>query len=351
MLKFQKKITMIKPDDWHVHLRDNEILKKVVKYTGKFYKRAIIMPNLDDPITNCLKGVSYRNRILKSMKLNYIFEPLMTCYLTKYTTPEEIEEGFSKKIFIAAKLYPHASTTNSRTEIKYITSIYPVLERMQEIGMPLLMHGEKINKSIDIYDREARFLEHTLDPLRLIFPKLKIVLEHITTKEAVHYITGKNPAYLSATITPHHLMLNRNDMFNNGVRPYLYCLPILKSEIHQIELRKAISSGKKNFFLGSDTAPHLHKNKINITGSAGIFNAPSSLLSYVSIFEEMKSLKYLQSFCSENGPNFYNIPINKETITLVKQPYKILKKIHVGEDVIIPFLSGKTLNWSLQKEG
>ncbi|QCI25541.1 dihydroorotase [Buchnera aphidicola (Sitobion avenae)] len=347
MSEFVKKIKIKKPDDWHVHLRDNNILNKVIKYTGKFYKRAIIMPNLNNPITNCLKGISYRNRILNAMHVNYEFQPLMTCYLTRSTIPQELELGFSKKIFIAAKFYPDCSTTNSKTGIKKISDITSVLECMERIGMPLLIHGEEICQNIDIYDREAKFIEKTLDPLRNKFPKLKIVLEHITTKESIEYIKKSDFNYLSATITPHHLILNRNDMFSGGIQPYLYCLPILKKYTHQIALRKAISKGDKHFFLGSDTAPHFHKNKINIFGCAGIFNAPSSLLSYVEVFEEMNALKHLESFCSKNGPKFYNMPINKETITIVKKPCRIVKRINVGKDVIIPFLSGKTLRWSL----
>lgn len=349
MSAFIKKITITKPDDWHVHLRDDEILKKVIHYTGKFYNRALIMPNLNSPITNCFKSINYRKKILNAMKLNYKFEPLMTCYLTRFTMPKELKYGFLNKIFIAAKLYPNDSTTNSKTGIKNISYINSALECMEQIGMPLLIHGEEMDQNIDIYDREAKFIENTLDPLRNKFPRLKIVLEHITTKESVEYIKQSDSNYLSATITPHHLMLNRNDMFFRGLQPYLYCLPLLKKNTHQVALREAIASGDRHFFLGSDTAPHLHKNKINIFGCAGIFNAPSSLLCYVKIFEEMNALQYLQSFCSENGPRFYNIPINKETITLVKNPYKIIKKINVGKkNIIIPFLAGEYLNWSLE---
>lgn len=349
MSKFLKKITIIKPDDWHVHLRDNEILKKVSQYTGKFYQRAIIMPNLDQPITNCFKSISYRRRILNSMKSNTQFQPLMVCYLTEKTSPQELKKGFSEKIFVGAKLYPNYSTTNSKYGVKNIHDIYHLLRIMEKIKMPLLIHGEEIDPNIDIYDREAKFIKNTLKPLRKKFPELKIILEHVTTEEAVSYIEESDSIYLAGTITPHHLMLNRNNMFINGIQPYLYCLPILKRKKHQIALRTAISSGSKHFFLGSDTAPHFHKNKINIFGCAGIFNAPSSLLCYVSVFEEMNSLKHLQSFCSENGPNFYNMPINKETITLVKKPHKILKKINIGNNFIIPFLAGEKLDWSIEK--
>lgn len=348
MSKYTKKIKIIKPDDWHVHLRDGKILNKVIKYTVKFYKRAVIMPNLDKPIINCSQSISYRNRILKSIGLNSTFQPLMTCYLNKFTIPKELEIGFNKKIFIAAKLYPKCCTTNSNQGVKNIDEISSVLEIMEKIGMPLLIHGEETDSKIDIYDREAKFIENTLEPLRKKHPKLKIVLEHITTKESIEYIKKENASYLSATITPHHLMLNRNDMFSKGMQPYLYCLPILKKNTHQKALREVIANGDKHFFLGSDTAPHFHKNKIHFFSRAGVFNAPSSLLSYVTIFEEMNALKHLQSFCSENGPNFYNLPINTETITLVKRPYKILKKIKIGKNKIIPFLSDKILNWSLK---
>lgn len=348
MSKYLKKIKIIKPDDWHVHLRDNEILKKVSQYTAKFYKRAIIMPNLDKPITNCLQAINYRHKILNSMESNKKFQPLMICYLTHETSPKELSLGFIKKIFFGAKLYPYSCTTNSKKGIKNIKNIYHVLEIMEEIKMPLLIHGEEHDENIDIYDREAKFVENTLEVLRKTFPELKIILEHVTTKEAVSYIEEANSPYLAGTITPHHLMLNRNNMFLHGIQPYFYCLPILKRKKHQMALRKVISNGSKHFFLGSDTAPHFHKNKINVFGCAGIFNAPCSLLCYVSVFEEMQALKYLQSFCSENGPNFYNMPINKETITIVKKPYKVIKKIKVGNNIIVPFLSGEQLDWSIE---
>ncbi|AWH90460.1 dihydroorotase [Buchnera aphidicola (Melanaphis sacchari)] len=347
MLKKIKKITIIKPDDWHVHLRDKETLKKVIQYTEKYYKRAIIMPNLENPVTNCTKSIAYQKRILNARKLDSNFEPLMVCYLTKNTSLKDLQIGFSKKIFIGAKLYPYGATTNSLEGIKNINEIYHILELMEKIKMPLLIHGEKIDNNIDIYDREKKFIDDTLILIRKKFPELKITLEHITTKEAVSYVEEHNSLYLSATITPHHLMCNRNDMFIKGIQPNLYCLPVLKRNIHQIALKKAISNGKKNFFLGSDTAPHFYQKKIS-NGCAGIFNAPVSLLCYITIFEEMNALKNFQSFCSENGPNFYNIPINQETITLVKKPYKNLNQINIGNNKIIPFLAGKTLNWSLE---
>ncbi|QCI17152.1 dihydroorotase [Buchnera aphidicola (Aphis helianthi)] len=342
-----KKIKIIKPDDWHLHLRDKKILKKILRYTQTFYRRAIIMPNLNKPITNCKKAIAYKRRIINASQLNTKFEPLMICYLTKETSLQELKYGFFKKIFIGAKLYPDQSTTNSKTGINKISEIFHILELMQKINMPLLIHGEDNNFDIDIYDREAKFIENTLVLLRKTFPELKIILEHITTKEAVYYIEENNSPYLAGTITPHHLMLNRNNMFIGGIQPNLYCLPILKRNIHQNALRQAISNGSTRFFLGSDSAPHLYENKINLIGCAGIFNAPSSLLCYVTVFEEMKALKYFESFCSKNGPNFYNIPINKESITLIKKPYKILEKVSVGKEFIIPFLSGEILNWSI----
>ncbi|QCI21632.1 dihydroorotase [Buchnera aphidicola (Hyadaphis tataricae)] len=343
-----KTITIIKPDDWHVHVRDGKILEKVIKYTAQFYKRAIIMPNLEDPITNCVKSLAYRNRILNSIKFNSTFQPLMTCYLTPFTTSKELEYGFYKKIFVAAKLYLKSSTTNSENGIKNINDINHILQCMEDISMPLLIHGEDNDKNIDIYDRESEFIKNILEPLRKKFSKLKIILEHITTKDAVEYVKKHDEQYLSATITPHHLMLNRNDMFLKGIQPHLYCLPILKKRTHQQALRQAVSNGDKHFFLGSDTAPHLNKNKIHCFGRPGIFNAPSSLLCYITVFEELNALKHFQAFCSENGPNFYNMPINTETVTLVKKPFKILNKINIGKKKIIPFLSGKTLHWSMK---
>ncbi|CAL4322613.1 dihydroorotase [Buchnera aphidicola] len=342
-----KKITIIKPDDWHVHLREKNILKTVINYTTSFYQRAIIMPNLCNPIVNCKQSIYYRNKILKAQNNNKKFQPLMTCYLTEFTSPKELEVGFSKNFFTAGKLYPSYSTTNSEKGIKNIKNIYSLLEIMEKIGMPLLIHGEETESTIDIFDRETKFIDNTLDPLRNTFPYLKIVLEHITTKESVDYVVDSNSPYLAATITPHHLMLNRNDMLVNGIKPYFYCLPILKRKIHQIALRNAIASGNKSFFLGSDTAPHYDKNKINTTGCAGIFNAPSSLLAYITVFEEMNALKYFQAFCSENGPKFYNMPLNKEKITLVRKPSQVIKRIKIGKNIITPFLAGQILNWSI----
>ncbi|CAL4323304.1 Dihydroorotase [Buchnera aphidicola (Protaphis terricola)] len=342
-----KKIKIIKPDDWHVHIRENKILKKVLPYTEMFYQRAIIMPNLKEPIIDCKKALSYRSKIIQSCKLNKKFQPLMICYLTKETSLKELKYGFLKKIFIGSKLYLNNSTTNANTGINKINDIFHILEFMQKIKMPLLIHGEENNPNIDIYDRESKFIDNILEPLRKKFPELKIILEHITTKESVSYIEENNSPYLAGTITPHHLMLNRNNMFFGGIHPNLYCLPILKRNTHQIALRKAISNGNKNFFLGSDSAPHFYKNKINSIGCAGIFNAPSSLLCYVSVFEEMNALKYFEDFCSKNGPNFYNLPINKEIITLVKKPFKVPSKITIGKNFIIPFLSNKVLQWSI----
>jgi len=349
MSEILKEITILKPDDWHVHLRDDEILKNVSQYTGIFYQRAIIMPNLNTPITNCSEAIFYRQRILNSMKEKTKFQPLMICYLTKKTCCKELRTGFLKKIFVGAKLYPKYCTTNSKYGINKIKDIYHILETMEKIKMPLLIHGEEVDQNIDIYDREKKFIQNTLQPLRKKFPELKIILEHVTTKEAVSYIEKSNSKNLAGTITPHHLMLNRNNMFINGIQPYFYCLPILKRKEDQMALRKVISKGSKHFFLGSDTAPHFYKNKINFFGSAGIFNAPSSFLCYVKVFEEMNALKHLQSFCSENGPNFYNMPINSETITIVKKPYEVLKKIHIGKNIIIPFLAGEKLDWSIKE--
>ncbi|QCI23332.1 dihydroorotase [Buchnera aphidicola] len=342
-----KQFTIIKPDDWHVHFRNGKILKTIVKYTSNFYERAMVMPNLSSPIITIKSAKKYKKNILNALKKNSTFTPLMTCYLTIDTDPDDIEYAFYEKIFFAAKLYPKNSTSYSKFGIKKIKTITNVLERMQKIGMPLLVHGEIVDKNMDIFDREKFFIDKILIKLRKDFPELKIVLEHISTKEAVDYIQSvkKN---LGATITPHHLMYNRNDMLSNGIRPHLYCLPILKSKTHQEALRKAISSGNKKFFLGTDSAPHYYYNKESHCGSAGIFNSLSSLSIYAEIFEKMHALNHFESFCSRNGALFYSLPENKNTITFIRKSWKIPDKIFVGEKIIIPFLAGKMVKWTIE---
>ncbi|MXP67471.1 dihydroorotase [Pantoea sp. Aalb] len=345
MIVKQKQITIRSPDDCHVHLRDGYILKRVLPYTSKVNSRAIVMPNLIPPITSIKTAIAYRKRILAALPTKHNFIPLMTCYLTDSIDPNEIEHGYREGIFIAAKFYPVHSTTNSSFGVTKITRIQKVLERMQKIGMPILVHGEITEPHIDIFDREARFIEIILEPLRKQLPGLKVVMEHITTKEAAQYVASGNKL-LGATITPQHLMFNRNHMLVNKLNPHLYCLPILKRNIHQNALHKLIASGHCRVFLGTDTAPHLRFFKEASYGCAGVFNSPSALPAYATIFEEINSLEYFERFCSENGAKFYNLPLNKTTITLVRKPWKVPNGIY--NNTLIPFLAGKVLNWRIK---
>lgn len=326
MIDQPQEIIIRRPDDWHVHLRDGDVLAAVLPYTSAINSRAIIMPNLLPPVSNIKTAIEYRDRILSLVPKGHTFTPLMTCYLTDSLSPNELEEGYRNGIFIAAKLYPAQSTTNSNHGVTDITLITKILERMQKIGMPILIHGEVVDLSVDIFDREARFIETILEPIRNSFPGLKVIMEHITTKEAAEYIASGNEL-LGATITPQHLMFNRNDMLVGGIRPHLYCLPVLKRNIHQNALRKLVASGHCRVFLGSDTAPHLRSFKETSCGCAGIFSAPNALVAYATIFEELNALNYFESFCSENGPNFYGLPLNSGTLRLIRKPWKV-KKIY-----------------------
>ncbi len=342
-----QQLIIRRPDDWHIHLRDDEMMKAVLPYTSAVCGRAIVMPNLVPPVTSVASAIAYRERILAATPAGHDFQPLMTCYLTDSLDPNEIETGFSAGVFTAAKLYPAHATTNSSHGVTNIDAIAPVLERMQKIGMPLLIHGEVTDSHIDIFDREARFIDKVMEPLRKKYPELKVVFEHITTKEAADYVSAGN-RYLGATITPQHLMFNRNHMLVGGVRPHLYCLPILKRNVHQEALRNVIASGNERFFLGTDTAPHTRDRKESSCGCAGVFNAPTSLPAYATVFEEMNALQHLEAFCSENGPRFYGLPLNEGKITLVRKLNTVTESIPVGEDTLVPFLAGETLNWTVE---
>lgn len=344
-----QQLIIRRPDDWHIHLRDGDMLEAVVPYTSEVCARAIVMPNLVPPVSSIAAARAYRDRILAAVPAGHHFTPLMTCYLTDGLDPEEIETGFIEGVFSAAKLYPAHATTNSAHGVTSIASIAPVLERMQKIGMPLLIHGEVTDAHIDIFDREARFIETVLHPLRLQFPELKVVCEHITTKEAAAYVLEGNH-FLAATITPQHLMFNRNHMLVGGIRPHLYCLPILKRNTHQQALRDAVASGHERFFLGTDTAPHTRDRKETSCGCAGVFNAPSMLAAYATVFEEMGALAHFEAFCSENGPRFYGLPLNDGILTLVRQPWTVAESVTVGHGghTLVPFLAGETLNWRVE---
>ena len=335
-----QSITIRRPDDWHVHLRDGDMLKAVASYTARQFARAIIMPNLVPPVTTVTAADSYRQRIVDAAGPG--FTPLMTCYLTDETDPDEIERGHGEGVWVAAKLYPAGATTNSASGVTGIRNIYPALERMQRIGMVLCVHGEVTDPGVDVFDREAVFIERVLTPLMREFPELKIVLEHITTSDAADFVqaSGENVA---ATVTPHHLIINRNAMFDGGLRPHSYCLPVAKRERHRLAVRKAATSGSPKFFLGTDSAPHSREAKESACGCAGIFNAPHALEAYAQVFDEEGALDRLEAFASENGPQFYNLPLNQARVTLARAEVEIPSAIFG----LVPFLAGQAIGWRL----
>ncbi|EPH0091735.1 dihydroorotase [Pluralibacter gergoviae] len=337
-----------RPDDWHIHLRDGDMLKTVVPYTSEVYGRAIVMPNLVPPVTTVAAAVAYRERIMAAVPAGHRFTPLMTCYLTDTLDADELERGFQEGVFTAAKLYPANATTNSSHGVTSTEAIMPVLERMEKIGMPLLVHGEVTHADIDIFDREARFIETVLIPLRQRLPGLKVVMEHITTKDAAEYVRDGNEN-LAATITPQHLMFNRNHMLVGGIRPHLYCLPILKRNVHQQALRELVASGFERAFLGTDSAPHVRHAKESSCGCAGCFNAPTALASYATVFEQMNALEHFEGFCSLNGPRFYGLPLNDDFITLERKESRVETSIALPDDTLIPFLAGETVAWTLKR--
>jgi len=339
-----QKLVLRQPDDWHVHLRDGAMLQAVAAYTARQFARAIIMPNLAPPITTVVAAEKYRERIHAAIPAGFNFAPLMTCYLTDSTDPCEVENGFKTGVFTACKLYPANATTNSSHGVTDITRIYPVLEAMQRIGMPLLVHGEVTDADIDVFDREAVFIERTMSRIVADFPDLKIVFEHITTGDAADFVTESGPN-MAATITPHHLEFNRSAMFQGGIRPHLYCLPVAKRERHRLALRKAATSGSTKFFLGTDSAPHLAGAKESSCGCAGIFNAPFAMESYAKTFEEEGALEKLEAFASENGPRFYGLPLNERRIILERKPIDVRPTLKAGADHIVPFHAGETMAW------
>ena len=357
------RLVLRRPDDWHVHLRDGPMLEAVLFATARVFARAVVMPNLRPPITTVEAAQRYRQRIKNALTDGLVFTPLMTAYLTDDLDPEELERGFVEGVFAAAKLYPANATTNSAAGVSDISKISGVLERMEAIDMPLLIHGEVTDPDVDVFDREALFIQRHLLPLRERHPRLRIILEHITTDEAVTYI---REAYLdgderiAATITPHHLHLNRNAMFVGGLRSDFYCLPVVKRECHRRALVRAATSGHPCFFLGTDSAPHPRSGKESACGCAGIFNAFYALESYAAVFEQEGALDRLEAFASEFGPRFYGLPLNTDTIALVRQPQIVphqlslpqggLVDLDVGE---VPFFfhGGETLSWSLESIG
>lgn len=339
-------ITIRRPDDWHVHLRDGAMLDAVAHYTARQFARAIIMPNLTPPVTTAEEGRAYRQRILAAVPEGLDFTPLIVAYLTDGTSPDEIARGHAEGVFTAAKLYPAHATTNSAHGVTDIANIRAVLERMQDIGMPLLIHGEVTDHDVDIFDREAVFIERTLAPLVRDMPDLKIVFEHITTKQAAEFVAAA-PANIGATITPQHLHINRNAMLVGGIRPHLYCLPVAKREEHRLAIRAAAVSGSPKFFLGTDSAPHARHTKETSCGCAGIFNAPYAIESYLQVFDEEGALDKFEGFASLHGPAFYGLPVNESTITLSRGGETVPDILPAGGDEIVPFHAGETLAWRL----
>ena len=333
------RITIRRPDDWHVHLRDGDMLKAVAPYTARQFARAIVMPNLWPPVTTVEAAAAYRERIIAAAPG---LTPLMACYLTDDADPAELTRGHSEGVFTAAKLYPAHATTGSAHGVTDVANLYPALEAMQRMGMPLLVHGEVTDRDIDIFDREAVFIERILSGLVRDFPALNIVFEHITTANAVDFVTASSPN-VAATITPQHLILNRNAMFDGGVRPHAYCLPVIKREAHRLALRKAATLGSTKFFLGTDSAPHVQSAKETACGCAGIFNAPYALESYATVFDEERALDKLEGFASEHGPRFYGLPLNEGTVTLERASQPVPDTLHG----VVPFHAGETLGWRL----
>jgi len=344
------QIELIAPDDWHLHIRDGALMKDVLADTARQFTRAIIMPNLKPPVTTVELAKAYRSRIeanLKSLSINH-FEPLMTLYLTDNTSADEVRKAKEQGI-TGIKLYPAGATTNSDSGVSDIKHCYKSLEAMQAVGMPLLVHGEVTHADIDIFDREAVFIEQILEPLRKDFPQLKIVFEHITTKQAAHYVRDAIAIgnTLAATITPQHLLMNRNAIFSGGIRPHHYCLPVLKREEHRVALLEAATSGNPRFFLGTDSAPHAKGDKEAACGCAGCYSAFNALGLYAEAFDSVGKLDKLEGFASFFGPDFYSLPRNSKKITLKKQSQRIPQELPFGDATIVPLRAGETIAWSL----
>ena len=339
-------LTIRRPDDFHLHFRDGATMAAVVPWTTRQFARAIVMPNLAPPITTSAMALAYRKRILAAVSGGTEFEPLVTAYLTDDTNADDLAAGFTDKVLTAAKLYPAGATTNSASGVTDIAKIEGVLQQMAKIGMPLCIHGEVTSADIDIFDREAVFIDRVLAPLVERIPDLKVIFEHVTTSEAVQFVEDAG-ANVAATITPQHLHINRNAMLAGGIRPHMYCLPVAKREKHRLGLRKAATSGNPKFFLGTDSAPHHRHAKESDCGCAGIFNAPFALESYIQVFEEETALDRFEAFASEHGARFYGLPLNEGTMTFEKKPVTVPEEVDGGEALIVPFHAGETLNWRI----
>jgi dihydroorotase len=344
-------LTIIRPDDWHVHLRDGATLASVLPHTARQFARAIVMPNLKPPVTTAALAAAYRNRILAALPGEMTgaakrFEPLMTLYLTDETPPDEIRRAVDTGFIHAVKLYPAGATTNSAAGVTDLRKCHKTLEAMQELDLPLLVHGEVTDGDIDLFDREAVFIERVMRPLRRDFPELKIVFEHITTRDAAQYVAeAEGP--IAATITAHHLLYNRNEIFRGGIRPHMYCLPVLKREEHRLALVTAATSGDERFFLGTDSAPHAIEAKETSCGCAGCYTALHAMELYATAFEQAGALDKLEAFASLNGPNFYDLPVNGGTITLQRQTWTLPATVPMGEHALVPLNGGEQIGWKL----
>ncbi|WP_144391439.1 dihydroorotase [Pleionea sediminis] len=342
------ELTITQPDDWHLHFRDGDILKETVKATARCFARAIVMPNLVPPVTTANMALEYKSRIVDAIPKGHSFEPLMTLYLTNQTTRKDIREA-KKAGVIAAKLYPAGATTNSDAAVSQLDALYPIFEEMHEQGMLLLVHGEVTESHVDIFDREKEFIDRFLIDIVRNFPSLKVVLEHITTKDAVDFVVT-SPDTVAATITPQHLLMNRNDLLVGGIRPHNYCLPILKRNTHQIALQKAVASGSKKFFLGTDSAPHAKHKKETACGCAGCYSAWSAIELYAQVFDDLGCLENLEGFASHYGPDFYGLPRNEKTITLRKKSWQVPESIELPDgSPIVPFYAGQEVHWQLDE--
>lgn len=340
------RLTILRPDDWHIHLRDGAVLQHTVPDVARTFARAIIMPNLVPPVRNTQEADLYQQRILAARPINSHFTPLMTLYLTDQTTAECIRTAKASGFIYAAKLYPAGATTNSDSGVTALEHIYPALEAMSEVGLPLLVHGEVTRNEVDIFDREQRFIDEQLVALVARFPDLKVVMEHITTADAVQFVRASSQ-HVAATITPHHLLFNRNHMLVGGIRPHFYCLPILKRNTHQEALLEAATSGDAKFFLGTDSAPHAQHTKEAACGCAGCYSAFAAIELYAEAFEQRQALDKLEAFASHFGADFYGLPRNQEQITLVREPWQVPQQLPFGDQQVVPLCAGDTLNWRL----
>jgi dihydroorotase len=340
------RLTIKRPDDWHLHLRDGPAMASVVGDTARRFARAIVMPNLKPPVRTTEEALAYRKRVLGALPEGSAFEPLMTLYMTDDTAPEEIARAKLSGRVHAVKLYPAGATTHSDAGVTRISRCFNALEKMEEVGMPLLIHGESTDPAVDVFDREKAFIEEVLGPTVHRFPGLKVVLEHVTTREAVQFveITGAN---LAATITAHHLLMNRNALFMGGIRPHHYCLPVLKREEHREALVEAAVSGNPKFFLGTDSAPHPRRDKETACGCAGMYTAHAALELYAVAFEEAGALDRLEGFASVHGAQFYGLPVNQDTVTLVREGWKVPERLEFGAEELVPLRAGETIPWKL----